>query len=173
MKAELDHNYLIENLSYDPQTGLFTWLKNNGTRARKGNIAGSNGPKGYAQIKVGKSIYRAHRLAWFYMTKQWPTDQVDHINRIRNDNRWCNLRDVNQVQNSRNSKQRLSKSGIEGIRITNNKFTVAIGSNDSDRIYLGTYNTLEIAKAVYQEAKLDLLSNGNRKASDYVVGMML
>ncbi|WP_428999737.1 HNH endonuclease signature motif containing protein [Stenotrophomonas maltophilia] len=47
-------------------------------------------------------MYRQHRLAWLYMTGQWPSGEIDHINHDRSDNRWHNLRDVSHQANQQN-----------------------------------------------------------------------
>ncbi|HDR2785777.1 TPA: HNH endonuclease, partial [Enterobacter sichuanensis] len=75
---------------YDHETGNFYRLKSI-RNLRKGDIAGSLNKSGYIEIYINSKRYRAHRLAIFYMTGRWPK-AVDHKNRIRNDNRWCNIR---------------------------------------------------------------------------------
>jgi HNH endonuclease len=55
-------------------------------------------------------MYRAGRLAWLYMTGEWPKNQIDHINRDKADNRFCNLRDVTQTENMRNKAPRPAKT---------------------------------------------------------------
>jgi hypothetical protein len=47
---------LKEILHYEPTTGLFTWLINNG-RAFNGNIAGCNAASGHTKIIINKKSY--------------------------------------------------------------------------------------------------------------------
>jgi len=55
----------------------------------------------------------AHRLAWFYMEGEWPTG---HINHIRDDNRWVNLREVSNQENHKNQSISINnKSGVIGV----------------------------------------------------------
>lgn len=46
--------------------------------------------------------YKASRLAWLYMTGEWPKYEMDHINHVKDDNRWVNLRDVTPAENCAN-----------------------------------------------------------------------
>src|SRR6202035_4009666 len=93
---------LREFIHYDPLTGVFTWLVlpvcrgprfvgRGPNQVRVGGIAGCvSKSNGYRRIKIGGHPYCAHRLAWLYMTGTWPKDEIDHINRVRSDNRFCN-----------------------------------------------------------------------------------
>ena len=65
------------------------------------------------------SIIKSTRLigvAWFYVYGRWPRDEIDHINRIRSDNRIVNLREATHHQNTCNGPpRRTSKSGLIGV----------------------------------------------------------
>jgi hypothetical protein len=61
-------------------------------------------------------LYREHRLAWLYMTGEWPTHEIDHINGDRVDNRFCNLREATASENRWNSRKRVNNtSGYKGV----------------------------------------------------------
>ena len=62
-------------------------------------IAGSVTGVGYRQIQIDGIFYYASRLAWFYMTKEWPEFIVDHENENKEDNSWDNLREATDSQN--------------------------------------------------------------------------
>ena len=94
---------LKELLHYDPETGAFTWRVDRTNGRRAGDLAGST-REGHITIGVEGTQYYAHRLAVLYMTGKWPKAgmHVDHINRQKADNRWCNLRVVSHSKNMRN-----------------------------------------------------------------------
>lgn len=105
----LSHADLISAIKYDPQTGLFT--RPGGTPT-----AGNPDRKGYMMISVCGQNYRAHRLAWYYMTGEWPDQQIDHINCVHGDNRWENLRLCTRSQNNHNQPTRKNnRSGVKGV----------------------------------------------------------
>lgn len=92
---------LRELLHYDPQTGIFTW------RVTRGNLkacsrAGSMKEDGYIRVCIGERRYHAHRLAWLYVTGDWPVEEIDHINRNKADNRFTNLRPATRSTNEQN-----------------------------------------------------------------------
>jgi hypothetical protein len=109
-------------LHYNPETGIFTWLISPSQRALKGSVAGTVNDAGYIVIGLDGNHYRAHRLAWFYMTGEWPTIKIDHENTVRSDNRWGNLRLANDSQNVCNQTLRADNtSGVKGVRFWKNK----------------------------------------------------
>lgn len=89
-------------LTYDSEAGQFYWRVAIPGRHAAGDLGGYPTEKGYIRITVRGQEYAAHRLAWFYMTGGWPKDQLDHINRDKADNRWCNLREATNGENMMN-----------------------------------------------------------------------
>ena len=141
-------------LRYDPETGLFTWLVATGRRMRVGSVAGTLNSGGYIRIAVDGKIYRAHRLAFLYMTGEWPQDQVDHRDTDRTNNRWLNLRPASNSQNSAN-KRATSLSGYKGVYKNGVGYAAQItvaGKN----IYLGQFHTPEQASEAYAAAANDM-----------------
>ena len=112
----LTQERLKELFYYSPQFGIFVWKKDSGQRAKSGSIAGTTLANRYISIKIYGKCNLAHRLAFLYMTGEFPKNQGDHINGVRSDNRWNNLRDVTPTENSKNKRPQLNnKTGIPGI----------------------------------------------------------
>lgn len=102
-------------LDYDPETGVFTWRVTLSDRTPAGSVAGSSS-SGYRRVCICRRYYMAHRLAWLYVHGVWPPEEVDHINRVRNDNRISNLRLVSRSENAQNvGLKRTNTSGVTGV----------------------------------------------------------
>ena len=93
--------HLRELLNYDPETGAFTWLVDQG-RVKAGTSAGYVNDNGYRIMMIGGRNFRSARLAWAIMTGAWPEVLVDHEDRDPGNNRWSNLRLATKKQNAEN-----------------------------------------------------------------------
>lgn len=144
---------LKEWLRYDPSTGLFTRVKAGGGKAIVGTVISCK-RAGYLQVFIEGHNYVVHRLAWLYMTGEWPKGQIDHINCERADNRWSNLRDVDQSTNMQNRKhsQTNSKTGVLGVSPSYGRFRAAI-EVDGKFKHIGRFDTIEEAQAAHLRAK--------------------
>lgn len=155
---------LRELLSYDPETGVFTWNLRRG-KAQKGQLAGCIGGKGYVVIGMDYTLHSCHRLAWLYMTGEWPQFEVDHINGVRADNRWVNLRDVSRQVNSQNQRQATAQnrsSGVLGVGFDaryKKPWRASICVEGKSK-HLGHHASAEIAHHAYIEAKRVLHKGG-------------
>lgn len=152
--ANLTAARLREALDYNPDTGVFTWRIRMGMRGRIGATVGWENPQGYLTCNLDKTFQKMHRLAWLYMTGEWPRHSIDHINGNRSDNRWLNLRDVTTTQNQQNRRkaQASSTSGLFGASKNGNGWAARVSVNGV-RHYIGHFNTPEEAHAAYLEAK--------------------
>ncbi len=131
---------------YNPDTGVFTrridWY---GVKA--GSVVGADDGAGYVQIGVKGKVYRAHRLAWLYMTGENPR-KIDHKNGNRSDNRWCNLQKANDSENSQN---RTSVAGVTYIK-GGKSWAARIQLNGVSH-HLGCFKDRELAELVAAEAR--------------------
>lgn len=145
---------LKELLHYDPKTGQFTWLANRSRIAKIGAFAGTDHSDGYTVIGIAGRVYKAHRLAWFYVHGEWPSDQVDHINHDRKDNRIANLRLADNSKNQANSRARkTNKSGLKGVYWNKSikKWHAQIYAQGRKR-HLGFFKTPQAAHSAYSDA---------------------
>jgi len=173
----LDANMAKRLLSYDSESGLFYWkertedlFEETETRTTKhqtklwnkrhaNKLAGFIDKKdGYVRIKIFGFRFLGHRIAWLYMTGEWPEEEIDHINGNRADNCFVNLRQATSLQNNRNQKlyknNRSGKSGVTYHKLTN-KWQASIG-NGENKTYLGLFKTKEEAIEARNKAEIEL-----------------
>jgi len=152
----ISHAELLERVSYDPETGIFRWANPLRCKSWVGKEVGSWDLYGYKTLRIYKRSYKLHRLAWLYMTGEWPAGDIDHINGVRHDNRWANLRDVSRKSNLENSNRAGSHKvsdlprGVAQAR--EGRYSAHI-SHFNKTIYLGVFYTPEEAGAAYKTAK--------------------
>lgn len=90
-------------------SGHLIWKKA-GKKRIVGKIVGSLGSHGYYETCINRKRYLVHRLIWLYHYGILPSEQIDHINHDRTDNRIENLRDVTNGQNNYNQSKRSKKT---------------------------------------------------------------
>ena len=107
---------LKQVLDYDPATGVFTWKARSSNRIEVGKRAGGFGTYGYRLIGIDGKLFHASRLAWLYVTGEWPELHIDHANGNRDDDRFANLRHATRSENQCNrAKQANNTSGFKGV----------------------------------------------------------
>lgn len=162
MQDQLTQSRLKELLDYEPETGVFRWKVVAGRgpcRRNPGDVAGSVGLGGYVTIRFGGKSYYAHRLAFLWMTGAWPEHEVDHIDGVRTDNRWMNLRETSRKTNAHNTGglRANNTSGLVGAswHKQSGRWRAAITLNNRV-IHIGLFATIELAHAAYLKAKDEL-----------------
>lgn len=149
---------LKSNLHYDPETGVFKWLikkKGRNTNRNVGCILRCD--KSYLVARINYKLFLLHRLAWLYMTGNFPENEIDHINGNGLDNRWCNLRNVTSLDNRKNMrKPSNNSSGVIGVswHRLSGKWRALINVNYS-RKHLGLFNTVEEARVARIKAEIE------------------
>jgi len=151
-KTELTHEDLLRLLSYDSESGLFTRKRRVGGTSFGRPLTSIN-DQGYVIVGILGRTYRAHRLAWFYVHGTMPEQEIDHINRVRSDNRIANLRMASSGQNKQNCLIRSDNtSGHRGVTKKRDKWEAVIYVNRT-KIRLGVFPSLELAAAAYDLAR--------------------
>jgi hypothetical protein len=141
-------------LSYNPTTGVFTWLVDGRNQhQRAGAKAGCLAPDGRYKIGIEGKRYLGSRLAVLYMTGQWPPRLVDHINLDASDNRWCNLRDASSSENLHNMRAKNGRVGLKGVVFDpyTGRYRARIKVHYKN-LHLGRFDTAEEAHAAYVAA---------------------
>ena len=136
-------------LRYDRKSGEFTWRVDVARNVKAGAVAGHLDAPGYIRIRINGRAYAAHRLAWLYVKGRWPVDQIDHINRIKTDNRFCNLRECTHTQNQQN------RRAAKPYQTRQGKWHASIKHNGRTT-NLGLFISSEAAQAAYDAAKAQL-----------------
>lgn len=152
---------LRDVLRYDPATGIFVWVVLLSNKGPIGAAAGSTDKHGYINIGIDNKEYKAHRLAWLYVTSEWPKTGIDHRNGVPSDNRFINLREAPQAINAQNERKarHTNKTGLLGVSKSGKKFKAQIMLAGKQH-NLGRYETPEVAHAVYIIAKRQLHEGG-------------
>lgn len=149
----ISHVELLQRLDYNKETGYFIWKTVKGKKVKVGDRAGYLHHSGYRFITVNDKAYAEHRLAWFYITGEWPSGLIDHKNLNREDNRWENLREVEAVENQHNTLIRTTnRSGFQGVNFRRGKYRARIEVR-GHRYILGDFDTAEEASRAYEESR--------------------
>ena len=136
-------------LRYDRKSGVFTWRVDVARNVKAGDVAGHLDDPGYIRIRINGRAYAAHRLAWLYVKGRWPIGQIDHANRVKTDNRFCNLRECTHTQNQQN------RRAAKPYQTRNGRWYASI-KHDGRTTYLGLFDSPEAAQAAYDAAKARL-----------------
>lgn len=130
--------YILEHFNYCD--GVIT------RNDREGGL-GSLDRDGYLILKVKGKQFKAHRVAWLLNYGDFPTKEIDHINRIRTDNRIENLRESDRKEQHRNMTRHPNKdTGVIGIYI--DKVTKGLKKKYTTRISGKTYRFYTLEDAV-------------------------
>lgn len=146
---------LTDNFNYDPNTGDLTF-KHNSASGRQNAIATFSHTRGYLSVLIGSKQYLAHRIIYMMMTGNFPEEHIDHINHIKHDNRWCNLRAVKQATNNKNMpKQINTKTGVVGVSLhkPTGKYRAYITVKSKAK-HLGLFESIEAASAARDLANI-------------------
>lgn len=150
----MNQKYIKELCDYDPLTGSFTWKKHR-MRNMIGNTVGHISDTGYYRVCIKGTQYAVHRLIWLWMTGNLPV-QIDHIDHVRSNNVWTNLREATQTENMHNKgKHSNNKTGVTGVCYeANRKKYKAFIKTPKGNKHLGYYDNLPAAAQARKEAEI-------------------
>lgn len=151
----LTQKELKDNLKYNKDSGVFIRKKSNTNRVNIGDIAGTLSNNGYISITINGRRYQAHQLAWLYEYGVFPDKCIDHINRVKTDNRFCNLRNIDRWKNNVNKDlQKNNKTGYVGVNFIqkSNKYHARIKIHNKN-IHLGYFDKIDDAITVRKRAE--------------------
>lgn len=159
----MTYEYLIACLSYNQYTGLFAWKyridkPDYWNKKYVGRIAGSDRHNGYLGLCINNKTYYAHKLAWLYFYKEFPSKKIDHINGNKHDNRIENIRLSTNSQNQQNLKKALknNKSKLLGVHARNNGTFYSCIKLNGKSIHLGTFKSKIDAHNAYLDKKREI-----------------
>ena len=166
--------YLKECFDYNPETGILMWKQRPqhhystdtnfiGSNKRFLNkVAGTlNKNMGYLSVKVQDSNFRVHRIIWKLVTGNEPLYEIDHINNIRDDNRFINLREATSSENGRNRLMRSDNtSGVKGVcwDKESGKWLAQIWY-DNKNMKVGRHRTIEQAEEAIRLKRIELYTD--------------
>ena len=141
---------LGEIFKYNKITGKLYWRVSPANSVSSGDLCGTVCKStGYTCVWYKKTKYLAHRIIWAIIYKQDPGQLcIDHINRIRTDNRAENLRMATPAQNG-------SNRPTKGAYLTRNGWRAQIQTKGKN-VHLGYYSTEAEAAQAYQKAAIEL-----------------
>lgn len=133
----LTQEYVKELFEYED--GSLFWRKTGSGRVHK--KAGCPHRNRYIVLTIKGKQYPEHRVIFLYHHGYLPEHEIDHINRVRDDNRIENLREVSVQCNQRNTGNRsTNKSGVKGVLAVNMGRSWRSGIRvDNVQRWLGTY----------------------------------
>lgn len=142
---------LKDYLSYNKDTGDFTWKVSRAGKAKVGVVAGHKQVGGYCQIKLKGKLYKAHRLVWFYSYGEWPESFIDHVDGDTLNNKVENLREATSRENGLNRipKKRGSSEYLGVCWHNQAKKWLVRGKLPNKRIHLGLFMEEKQAAEAY------------------------
>lgn len=158
--TDLTQGILKCYLSYEPLTGIFTWVAGTPNSTRSINFdVGYLDKDGYRIIGLLGKRYKAHRLAFLYMTGEMPKNKVDHKDGQPSNNVWTNLRETDNSGNQQNKRKKKNSTSVYfGVFFYKTyrgqkKYHAYINENGAQRL-IGRYLTELEAHNAYCAAKL-------------------
>lgn len=148
MKAfiQIPIEQLREAFEYDPETGILRWKKSGKP------CAPSSSSRGYLCVKYRGQTLRQSRVISASVTGAWPEGEINHLNGVKSDNRFANLREATHAECAMNQKMKSrNQSGLKGTCKHRGRWQARIRKDGKD-LHLGSFATPEQAHAAYRLA---------------------
>jgi hypothetical protein len=157
---------LGELFSWDIDQGYLVWRVTRGS-GTKGSRAGTINNCGYLSTSIKGERYLIHRIIWMLGSGSDPMGlQVDHINGNRLDNRFCNLRIAERIDNNKNVKvHRDNKCGHLGITQHKPGVWRARIMKNGKNMHIGLFASIEQAVEARRKAELEFHGDFSSHAS--------
>ena len=142
--------YLQELFEYDNEQGHLIYKQKKGRRKR-GDIAGCSKTR-YRHVSIDSQEYLEHRIIWMYVTGIDPGPlEIDHINEIKTDNRFENLRIATPKEQAG---YRIGHRGYVRVKrngVVYNSWSASIRIKGK-QTYIGCYPCPLLARLAYEDA---------------------
>lgn len=143
-----------ELLDYDPVTGV---LRKRNRQTGKWREVTTLNKDGYLCVRLDRKVFIAHRVIFLMMMGRWPSPTTDHLNRVKTDNRWSNLREATHGEQAANRGGRKSRPFPNVYELPNTGRFEARPDINGRKQRLGTYDTAEQAAEAVQRRKAGML----------------
>ncbi len=156
-EVSFTHEWLLDNMDFDCETGIFSWKKP-GYGRTVGKPIGQDAridATRYLMMRISGELLYAHRLAWFYVHGVWPDGVIDHIDGNRANNAIANLRVATHAQNAARRKTTRLIGPSRGV-VPHQTGYVARINHAGKRHYLGYFTDPEKAKEAYEAKAKEL-----------------
>lgn len=147
-KVMLTQAQLRRVLRYDPATGIFRWARG----CRKGKAAGTvHDARGFLKVSIAGQRYFLHRLAFLWMTGAMPRSNVEHIDGVRQNNQWQNLREGQRSQKRAYRAPYREPTGYAGIFWVEGRYDASVKASGII-LNIGTFPTFDEARGAVRRA---------------------
>jgi len=145
LTAEIVRSLLI----YDHDTGNLIWKVNRHGTAKAGMVASRKGWGGYNHVKIFGLTYYASSVVWLHQHGAWPSNQIDHRNTNRSDDRLANLREATPSQNAANRRRPGRQPLPRGVSLLpSGRFRASVKIAGKKK-HLGVFDSPDAAHAAF------------------------
>lgn len=163
-RDEVTGELVREWLTYDPECGVMRWKKKR-RGVIVGRMAGHPNAEGYMTCIFFGKPWLVHRLIWLYVHDRMPVE-IDHINGTRDDNRLCNIREVQVGENQRNTaKHRAGRLLGAYYRKNRGDWNASLWWNKK-LLNLGYYPSAAEAHAAWRSKREELIRQASEQLQD-------